>query len=117
MGSGSSIGFCGLANRCQCKSNEGKVVMADLQVFIAPHQARVNITWQGQNGDLQDPVPFDSTDGDVKAWVSEGVRSGSVPGVGTDQNVDLRDFVVERFASNEARPYNLIQVRPKTPFG
>jgi hypothetical protein len=32
-------------------------------------------------------------------------------------NVDLTDFGVDRFTENDARPYNLIQIRPKTPFG
>jgi len=84
---------------------------------IGLNEARLNITWAGQNGDLPDPVPFDSTDGDVKQWVTEAVRTGSVAGVHTDPRANFRDFVVDRFGPNAARPYNLIQVRPKTPFG
>lgn len=80
-------------------------------------EARVNVTYGGQNGDLPDPVFVDSTDGDVKTWVTEAVRTGSVPGITADTNADFRDFVVDRFAATEARPYNLIQLRPKTPFG
>lgn len=79
--------------------------------------ARVNITWNGQNGDLPDMVNFDSTDADVKGWITEAVRTGGVPGITADVNVDLTDFVVDRFTENDARPYNLIQIRPKTPFG
>jgi hypothetical protein len=62
-------------------------------------------------------VAFDSTDGDVKQWITEAVRTGSVPGVPADPNADFRDFVVDRFTATEVRPYNLIQLRPKTPFG
>lgn len=79
-------------------------------------QARVNITYAGQNGDLPDPVFFDATDGDIKTWVTEAVTNGSVPGIMAG-DADFTDFVVDRFAANEQREFNLIQVRPKTPFG
>jgi hypothetical protein len=77
----------------------------------------VNITWSGQNGDLPDPVSYDATDGDIKQWITEAVRTGGVPGIALDDGADFTDFVVDRFAANEDRPYNLIQIRPKTPFG
>ncbi len=85
--------------------------------MIEPNQARVNITWQGQNGDLPDPVFRDATDGDVRQWITEAVRAGSVPGIPADPRADFKDFVIDRFTANDARPYNLIQVRPKTAFG
>jgi hypothetical protein len=84
---------------------------------IMAGEARVNITWGGQNGDLPDPVVYDSTDGDVKQWVTEAVQNGGVPGIDADAEADFSDFVVDRFAASEARPFNLIQLRPKTPFG
>jgi hypothetical protein len=84
---------------------------------IKDAEARVNITWSGQNGDLRDPVMFQSTDADIKAWVTEAVRTGGVPGIAVAPDADFSDFVVDRFAVTEARPYNLVAVRPKTPFG
>lgn len=84
---------------------------------IQDNEARVNVTWQGQNGDLPDPVSFDATNGDVLQWITEAVRGGDVPGITADPSADFSDFVVDRFSATEARPYNLIQVRPKTPFG
>lgn len=81
------------------------------------NQARVNITYKGDNGDLPDPVIFDASDGDIKTWVTEAVSAGSVPGIGADQDADFTDFVVDRFAANAEREFNYIQVRPKTPFG
>lgn len=83
---------------------------------IAVREARVNVTYGGENGDLNDPVLFDSTDADVKSWVTEAVQSGSVSGIPA-QDADFTDFVVDRFAANSERPHNLIQIRPKTPFG
>ena len=80
-------------------------------------EARVNITYAGKNGDLPDPVSFDATEGDIKGWVSEALRTGGVPGIEAAAFVDLHDYVVDRFSSNEARPFNLIQLRPKTAFG
>ena len=84
---------------------------------IKDTEARVNITFAGQNGDLPDPVMFQATDGDIKAWVTEAVRGGGVPGIAAAPNADFSDFVVDRFAATEARPYSLLSVRPKTPFG
>jgi len=81
------------------------------------NEARVNVTYGGQNGDLPDPVFFDSTDVDVRAWVTEAVQNGSIPGIPATADADFGDFVVDRFAATEARPYALIQLRPKTPFG
>lgn len=81
------------------------------------YEARVNVTWGGQNGDLPDPVAYDSTDDAIKGMLAEAIRNGSIPGLRADANVDLRDFVVDRFEANEARPYRAIMVRPKTAFG
>jgi len=92
--------------------------MADELVrVIRDDEARVNVTYRGQNGELPDPVFRDAAEGDVKAWVTEAVRNGGVPGIPADRDADFHDFVVDRFPPTEARPYALIQVRPKTAFG
>lgn len=80
-------------------------------------EARVNITYGGKNGDLPDPVMFQATDGDIKAWVTEAVRNGGVPGLAPAPDADFSDFIVDRFDATEVRPYHLIVLRPKTPFG
>jgi hypothetical protein len=80
-------------------------------------QARVNVTYKGENGDLPDPVTFDATQGDVLQWVTEAVRGGGVPGITADPTASFQDFVVDRFSATDVRPYNLLQIRPKTPFG
>lgn len=84
---------------------------------IREDEARVNVTWSGQNGDLPDPVALDATDADIKSWVEEAVRNGGVPGLRADADADFTDFVVDRFAPTEARPWSLYALRPKTPFG
>lgn len=89
----------------------------DMIRVIGENEARVNITYGGANGDLPDPVSFDATDGDIKQWVTEAVRGGGVPGIQATPNADFRDFAVDRFPPNEARPHNTIFIRPKTPFG
>lgn len=88
----------------------------DVQI-IDPNQARVNVTYRGQNGDLADTVLLDATDADIKTWVTEAVRTGSIPGIGADATANFADFVVDRFGPTEQRAYALVQVRPKTPFG
>jgi hypothetical protein len=84
---------------------------------INENEARVNVTFGGQNGDLPDAVFFDSTDGDIRAMVTEAIRGGGVPGIEAAADAEFDDFVVDRFAASGERPFNLIQLRPKTPFG
>ena len=84
---------------------------------LVARDARVNITYGGENGDLPDAVLFDSTDGDVKGWLSEALSGGDIPGIPATNDVDLTDFIVDRFEANAEVGYNRIMVRPKTPFG
>lgn len=86
--------------------------MADV---IGAEQAVLNITWNGENGELPDPIIYDSTDGDILQWAAEAVRGG-IPGITADPNVNLEGFVVERFGSTVDLP-NRVVLRPKTPFG
>jgi len=86
-------------------------------MVINNDEARLNVTWSGQNGDLQDPVFFESTDGDLRAMVTEAVQNGDVPGIDADPNADFTDFVVDRFSATGDEDWNKIMVRPKTPFG
>lgn len=81
------------------------------------YEARLNISYGGQNGDLPDPVSFDATDSDVKAFAEEAVRNGSVPGITADPNATFQDFMVDRYEANAEVAYNRLMVRPKTPFG
>ncbi len=84
---------------------------------LVVNEARVNVTWAGQNGDLPDPVSVDATDADIKSWVTEAVRAGGIPGIRGDANADFRDFVVDKFAPTVENPVTRMFVRPKTPFG
>jgi hypothetical protein len=86
-------------------------------VVYEPGTARLNITWNGQNGDLVDPIPFDVNDEVVRELATEAVRTGSVPGIATDMNASFADFVVDRFPPTEDVTYARISLRPKTPFG
>lgn len=85
--------------------------------MIGAHQARLNITWGGQNGDLLEPVPFQAPEAQLKAWAVEAVRGGDVPGIAADPRVNLDDFVVDRFPATEEIPVHRLFLRPKTPFG
>lgn len=80
-------------------------------------EARVNITYGGQNADLPDTVSVDAPDDQILSWVKEAIEGGSVPGLEAVGAADLTDFVVDRFSATEVRPFHLIQLRPKTPFG
>lgn len=80
-------------------------------------EARVNVTWDGQNGDLPQAVAFAAGDRELKGWIAEALTSGSIPGVRARGHVDLRDFVVDRFPADREVPFNRIFLRPSTPFG
>ncbi|MEQ1501227.1 MAG: hypothetical protein ABMB14_03310 [Myxococcota bacterium] len=80
-------------------------------------QARLNVTWNGQNGDLPDAVSFRASDAEIKAWAVEALRNGDVPGIAADRRATLDGFVVDRFSATREIPYNRLFVRPKTPFG
>lgn len=90
--------------------------MSDLVNVIGVNEARINVTWQGKNGDMLEPVSVDASDGDVKQYATEAIRTGGIPGIDADMNADFTNFIVERFAANEVRPAMLV-LRPKTPFG
>jgi hypothetical protein len=85
-------------------------------MVIAAQEARVNITYSGNQGDLPDTVLYDSTDTQIRAWVTEAIRNGGVPGIPAMGNADFTDFVIDRFPAT-GDLHNRISVRPKTPFG
>jgi hypothetical protein len=95
--------------------NEG-IVMAEFNHVIGPQEARLNVTYGGQNGDLVDPINFDANDVDIKRWATEAVRAGNIPGINADPNVNFTDFVVDRFSAKDDLP-NRVALRPKVPFG
>lgn len=78
--------------------------------------ARLNVTYAGANGDLPDPIHISASDDDVRRVVAEAIRTGSIPGIPASHNVNLMDFVVERFNARDGLPARVV-VRPKTPFG
>ena len=94
-----------------------EIIEMEMAVVIRDDQARLNITWQGQNGDLPDPVPWDGADGDLKQMAAEAIQTGYIPGIEADANVNFTDFVVDRFASNDEVTFNRLSLRPKTPLG
>lgn len=92
-------------------------MVAENGALIGQGMARVNVTYAGQNGDLPDPVSFDASDEEIKRYVSEAITTGGIPNIPGDTNPDFTNFKVDRFAATDARPYPLLQLRPKTPFG
>ncbi len=84
---------------------------------VQAHEARLNLTWNGQNGDLVDPIPYNANDAEIRAWAAEAIHSGAVVGIRRDRRANLHDFMVDRFPASAQTPYHRIFVRPKTPFG
>lgn len=85
--------------------------------FVNPNEAKVNLTWGGQNYDLSDPVPYDISEADLKGMVCEIIRAGG-DGIPADADVAaMADFKVDRHLPTETRPHRLITLRPKTAFG
>lgn len=90
---------------------------AIVPVVMPVNAAKLNVTWGGQNGDLPDPVPYDATEADLKVMAAEAITSGYIPGIGADANVNLGDFIVDRYAATDEIPFARVFIRPKTPFG
>lgn len=88
-----------------------------MTLAIQSTHAKLNVTFGGQNGDLPDGVDYDSSEESVLGWATEALRTGGIPGIDEAPTADLSNFVVDRFPATDARPYPLISVRPKTPFG
>jgi len=84
---------------------------------VMTNEALVNITWNGQNGDMSSPIAVDSSEEEIRQWVTEAVQNGSVPGITTDADADFSDFVVDRFPPSDSVPHHRVFLRPKTPFG
>jgi hypothetical protein len=89
----------------------------ELVAQAADGMAKLTITYNGQQGDLPDPVSYDMTDGDLKQVATESVRNGDIPGIDADGTANFTDFVVDRFPAREDVPFNRLSLRPKTPFG
>ena len=91
---------------------------ADLVLRDGPEMAmaRLNITYNTQQGELPDLVPYDAADGDIKGWASEALRAG-IPGIDPVDVPNLTDFVVDRFPARPDVPIHRLSLRPKTPFG
>ena len=87
------------------------------EAVILPHQARLNITWAGENGDLPDAIDFDATDAQILTWAAEAIQNGGIPGINADPGANLADYVVDRFPPGAGIEYSRVAIRPKTPFG
>ena len=85
---------------------------------IREDQAVLNITWDGQNGELPDPILNDATDVQIRQWAAEAIRGG-IPGITADEGANLNalaDNVIFRYPATADLP-NRIMLRPKTAFG
>lgn len=80
-------------------------------------EAKVNVTYHNQNGDLPDPVNYSASNEVILTQVTEALQTGYIPGIAIDATATVQDFVVDRFPASDIRPWNMLQVRPKTPFG
>ena len=83
--------------------------------------AKLNVTYSGENGDLVDMVPFDTPDDAVIQMAREALQPNeagvqSVPGITPVRDADFTDYRVFRYPAKDDLP-NRIVLRPKTPFG
>jgi hypothetical protein len=56
---------------------------------LQPNEAKLNVTYGGQNGDFADPVAFNAPIDQVRQWVTEALRSGTIPGIPADPNASM----------------------------
>jgi hypothetical protein len=107
-----------MVQRMPGEDGDGAVEQIMDAVNVAPqdNEAVLEITYQGQQGTLTDPVPWDAADGDLKQWATEALQAGGIPGLDATPNADFTDFVVHKFDAKDGLP-NRIVIRPKTEYG
>lgn len=80
--------------------------------------ARLNVTFNGSNGDSPDGVAFDATDAEILRIAEESIENGYIPGITANETVDLDGFEVVRYSADDGSGLgDRIMIRPKTPFG
>lgn len=81
-------------------------------------EARVNITYGGQNADLPQTVDANASTDTIKRFVIEALLSGSVAGLTPVAGEDFSGYTVDPLMpAIEGRNYDLFVFRPKTRFG
>ena len=75
--------------------------MTDMTQRAEPN-AVLNVTWHRQNGSLPDPVFADLTKEEALHMATEAVRTGSIPGIDADPDVDLEGFEIDRIPAHPA---------------
>ena len=77
-----------------------------MELAMTANEARVNVTYEGRNFDLEHPLPMDSTDLQVLATVRECA------------GVDVSSgYVIDRKPADEVYPFARFIVRPSVSFG
>ena len=84
---------------------------------LRPGEARLNITFDGQNVDFDAPVPFGASEAELKRWARESIAGGALGAERPAHAVDLDQHVIDRFPATAKVPHNRIFLRPLTPFG
>lgn len=84
---------------------------------VRHHEARLNVTFDGRNADLPEPIPFAASDAEIKAWAREAIAAGALGAPRAGGRVDLTGFVIDRFPATAKVPENRVFLRPITPFG
>lgn len=84
---------------------------------IGDDEAIVNITWNGENGYMQQAVHYDADNNRIRAWAEEAIRTGSVPGIPADPDVNLENFEIDKYSRGAGRAINTMFIRPKVALG
>lgn len=87
-----------------------------MENVVVVNTAFVNVTYNGYNGNLEGAVNYDASSDDIKNWVKEALRTGTVPGIPVQAEVDLTDFTIDKFAADGKLPARIF-CRPKATFG
>lgn len=80
--------------------------------------ATAELTFNGEQGVVNDPLRWDLSDASVVEMVQEALRSGAVTGITQDADADLTGYKVGRYPARPAEGLpNRFSLRPSTPFG
>ena len=87
---------------------------ADIVLGGGAAMAILNITYNKQQGDLPDPLPYDLSDDEIKRIATEALAVG-IKGI-DPVTADFTQFMVDRTPAHDGLPDRL-SLRPKTAFG
>jgi hypothetical protein len=84
--------------------------------MIQVGEAQISVIFAGIKANLPDPISMEVSDLYIRQHITNLIRTGKLIDFPQDSTADFRDYVVDRQAPTEDRPWFLFIVRPQTRY-